>query len=264
MASVRIKTALGLVCVLAWLLSSSPLSAAACFRVRPMIPAIKYSTAPLNNAVASLNQKLQEGAVRLAFEGRSGYLRTALAALEIPVDSQMLVFSPTSLQAPRISAANPRALFFTDRVALGWVRDGDVLEVAAQDATQGVVFYTLDQRATDVTAVQADDHLPRVSRRQPHARRPRPPDVQHEAVRHAVVRPVGHDGSSQSPERALGRLVRDRQQRFRAPTWATWSSRSMVARAGSCRRWRDCSTRTAIGRRSATSPRCWCFRIRRT
>ena len=49
----------------------------------------------------------------------------------------------------QINAANPRALFFTDRVVLGWVRDGEVLEVAAQDATQGVVFYTLDQRATD-------------------------------------------------------------------------------------------------------------------
>lgn len=112
--------------------------------------AIKYSTAPLSNAVVSVNQKIQEGGIRLAFEGRSGYLRTALAALEVPVESQMLVHSATSLQAPRISAANPRALFFTDRVALGWVRDGDVLEVAAQDATNGVVFYTLEQRAVDV------------------------------------------------------------------------------------------------------------------
>jgi hypothetical protein len=112
-------------------------------------PAIKYSTAPLNNVVASLNEKLQEGAARLTFEGRSGYLASALASLEIPVESQMLVFSQTSLQARRISAANPRALFFTDRVVLGWVRDGDVLEVAASDASEGVVFYTLDQRAVD-------------------------------------------------------------------------------------------------------------------
>jgi hypothetical protein len=61
----------------------------------------------------------------------------------------MLVFSQTSLQARRISAANPRALFFTDRVVLGWVRDGDVLEVAASDRSEGIVFYTLDQRAVD-------------------------------------------------------------------------------------------------------------------
>ena len=31
-------------------------------------------------------------------------------------------------------------------MAVGWVRGGDILEVAAQDATQGVVFYALDQK----------------------------------------------------------------------------------------------------------------------
>jgi hypothetical protein len=111
-------------------------------------PAIQYLTAPLSNVVDSLNQKLQAGGNPLTFEGRSGYLRSALAALEIPIESQMLVFSQTSLQARRISPQNPRALFFADRVALGWVRDGEVLEVAAQDARQGIVFYTLEQRPT--------------------------------------------------------------------------------------------------------------------
>ncbi len=112
-------------------------------------PAIAYSTAPLNNAVTEVNKKLQNGTVQLAFQGRSGYLQSALSALDIPVDSQMLVFSPTSFQAKRISETNPRALFFNDRVALGWVRDGDIIEVAAQDAKNGIVFYTLDQRPTD-------------------------------------------------------------------------------------------------------------------
>ena len=96
-------------------------------------PAIRYSTAPLNNAVVEVNKKLQDGAVQLTFEGRSGFLRSALEALQIPVDSQLLVFSRTSLQAKRINEGNPRALFFNDRVALGWVRDGDVIEVAARD-----------------------------------------------------------------------------------------------------------------------------------
>jgi hypothetical protein len=145
---VRIKIAIGLVCVLE-LAVVVVAQRGGMFHGSADDPGIKYSTAPLNNVVASLNQKLEQGAATLAFEGRSGYLRTALAALDIPVDSQMLVFSATSLQAPRISAANPRALFFTDRVALGWVRDGDVLEVATHDTSQGVVFYTLDQRATE-------------------------------------------------------------------------------------------------------------------
>jgi hypothetical protein len=110
-------------------------------------PAIRYSTTTaLNNAVVEVNQKLRDGSVRLTFDGRSGFLRSALEALRIPVDSQLLVFSRTSLQRRQISEENPRALFFNDRAALGWVRGGDVIEVAAHDETAGVVFYTLEQR----------------------------------------------------------------------------------------------------------------------
>ena len=109
-------------------------------------PAIAYSTAPLNNAVSRVNQKLGDGSATLTFFGRGGYLRSALAALEIPIDSQALVFSQTSFQRKRISETNPRALFFNDRVALGWVRDAEIIEVAAHDAKEGMVFYTLEQR----------------------------------------------------------------------------------------------------------------------
>ena len=114
-------------------------------------PAIKYSTAPLNNAVIDVNEKLQNGSVVLTFEGRSGFLRSALEALQIPVDSQLLVFSRASLQGRQINELNPRALFFNDRVALGWVRGGDIIEVAAHDESAGIVFYTLDQRAGATT-----------------------------------------------------------------------------------------------------------------
>lgn len=115
-------------------------------------PAIGYSTTTaLNNAVVEVNKKLQDGTVQLSFDGRSGFLKSALEALRIPVDSQLLVFSRTSLQRRLISEQNPRALFFNDRVALGWVRGGDVLEVAAHDESAGVVFYTLEQRVDATT-----------------------------------------------------------------------------------------------------------------
>jgi hypothetical protein len=112
-------------------------------------PAIAYSTAPLDNAVSRVNSKLRNGSAQLTFDGRSGFLGSALRALDIPVDSQALVFSKTSFQQKRISETNPRALFFNDRVALGWVRDGEIIEVAAHDAREGMVFYTLDQRPTE-------------------------------------------------------------------------------------------------------------------
>jgi hypothetical protein len=112
-------------------------------------PAIAYSTAPAANVVERLNRQLQEGSAGLTFEGRSGYLRSVVDALQLPVDSQLLVFSKTSLQGRMIDPLNPRALFFNDRVALGWVRDADLLEVAAHDERVGVAFYSLEQRPAE-------------------------------------------------------------------------------------------------------------------
>ncbi len=109
-------------------------------------PAIQYSTAPLNNVVDDLNRSLQDGSVSLTFEGRSGYLRSAIDALKLQIDSQLLVFSKGSLQGRLVEPTNPRSLFFSDRVALGWVRDAELLEVAAHDEREGVVFYSLEQR----------------------------------------------------------------------------------------------------------------------
>jgi hypothetical protein len=63
----------------------------------------------------------------------------------VPKESQIAVFSATSFQADKINFQNPRAIFFNDSVAVGWVRGG-LLEVAAQDPKLGPVFYTLEQR----------------------------------------------------------------------------------------------------------------------
>ncbi len=112
-------------------------------------PAIQYSSAPLSNVVDDLNRRLQDGSVRLTFEGRGGYLRSAIDALRLPLDSQLLLYSKGSLQGRLVSPSSPRALFFNDRVALGWVRDADLLEVAAHDARAGLVFYTLEQRPAE-------------------------------------------------------------------------------------------------------------------
>jgi hypothetical protein len=74
-----------------------------------------------------------------------GYLPALLEALHVPVESQMAVFSKTSIQAMHIEPANPRVLFFNDSVAVGWVRGG-FIEMAAQDPGKGIVFYILLQR----------------------------------------------------------------------------------------------------------------------
>jgi hypothetical protein len=112
------------------------------------VPAIRYSSMPATDAVAALNEKLQSGAVSLAFDPGNGYLRSVLDVLQVPVESQALVFSQTSFQASAINVLNPRAVYFTDTVSVGWVRGGKILEVAAHDPTQGVIFYELQQTAS--------------------------------------------------------------------------------------------------------------------
>jgi hypothetical protein len=68
-----------------------------------------------------------------------------LEALDVPVSSQTLVFSKTSLQRERIGPRTPRALYFNDDVYIGFCQHGDVLEISAADPQLGAVFYTLDQ-----------------------------------------------------------------------------------------------------------------------
>ena len=107
--------------------------------------AFAHAQAP-RDPVARLQKQLESGAVRLDHNGRNGYLDSVLRQLEIPPSSQSLVFSKTSFQRDRISPSNPRAIYFDDNTYVGWVRGGDVLELAATDAQRGTIFYTLDQR----------------------------------------------------------------------------------------------------------------------
>lgn len=94
--------------------------------------------------VALLIRKIGDGSVRLTKDGESGYLRSLLKALNIPVSSQSLVFVSSALQLKRVNAANPRALYFNDSVTVGWVRGG-FIELMAHDPQHGLSFYSLEQ-----------------------------------------------------------------------------------------------------------------------
>jgi hypothetical protein len=110
--------------------------------------AIQYSKAPVDDAISRLQRRIDAGEVKLQSDDNFGYLRSVLRALDVPESSQVLVFSKTSFQAPRIAPRTPRALYFNDRIAVGFVRTGDVLEFASLDPKLGIVFYTLDQEAS--------------------------------------------------------------------------------------------------------------------
>src|SRR5687768_4865402 len=111
-------------------------------------PPINYNKAKLKDPVSALQRKLAAGKLELVADGEQGYLQSLLVALDIPINSQSLVFSKTSLQRDRISPRMPRALYFNDETYVGYVRGGDVIEIATTDPAVGTVFYTLDQ-ATD-------------------------------------------------------------------------------------------------------------------
>jgi hypothetical protein len=116
-------------------------------------PPIQYSTAPADNRVEDLIRKIKDGSVALPRDPDAGYLRGLLKELDVPVSSQVLVFSKTSLQRSRIGPKTPRAIYFNDDVTVGFCRRGDVLELSAADPALGTVFYTLDQDPAKKAAV---------------------------------------------------------------------------------------------------------------
>src|SRR5207248_2737749 len=54
-------------------------------------PAIEYASRPTTDPIVELNRRIDEGAVRIAFDEGTGYLRSVLEALNVPIESQMLV-----------------------------------------------------------------------------------------------------------------------------------------------------------------------------
>jgi hypothetical protein len=108
--------------------------------------AIAYGAAQTSDQIVELGLDLRAGRARLPFDERLGYLPALLRALRIPAESQLAVFSKTSLQSPVIGPKTPRTIFFNDRTIVAWP-EGGFIEIAAQGARQGVAFYLLDQRA---------------------------------------------------------------------------------------------------------------------
>lgn len=105
---------------------------------------VDYAGDPLRNPIAELDARLRSGETVLEYREERGYLDSLLAALDINPSSQMLVFSPTSLQHKLISPQAPRAVFFNDNTYIGFVQNSTIVEVTAIDEEKGIVFYTFD------------------------------------------------------------------------------------------------------------------------
>jgi hypothetical protein len=111
-------------------------------------PAIDYHQGQPRDRVAQLAGAIAERRASLERVGPAGYLPSLLRALNISTESQLLVFSKTGVQRSSTGPRSPRALYFDDSVVVGYIPGARYIEIAAHDAQQGVVFYTLDQFAS--------------------------------------------------------------------------------------------------------------------
>ncbi|MBV9505874.1 MAG: hypothetical protein JO323_12805 [Acidobacteriia bacterium] len=110
--------------------------------------AIQYSQKP-NDPITRLQERLDSGQAKLEYSPRWSYFPSILKLLGLNTDSQVMVFSKTSFQAAKIGPRAPRAIYFNDEVSIGFVHNGDVVEVAALDPKQGYNFYTLEVEKAD-------------------------------------------------------------------------------------------------------------------
>jgi len=138
---------------------TSPVAAQIAVRNQGYIPysdaPINYRTAPLNDPVAELQKQLDAGKASLVYDDQDhGYLKSVLALLKVPVDSQTLVFSKTSFQYPKITPEHPRALYYNDDVYVGSVHEGKAIEIVSFDPMQGAIYYLLDERKADKPVFQ--------------------------------------------------------------------------------------------------------------
>jgi hypothetical protein len=118
---------------------------------------IRYSATESSDPVAQLQQRLRDGKAKLVVDPKFGLLPSLLKELNVPVESQVLVFSKTSLQIHKISPTNPRAIYFNDSVYVGYVPGSTTLELAANDPKIGAVFYTFDTSEASEGVEEAGD-----------------------------------------------------------------------------------------------------------
>jgi hypothetical protein len=104
-----------------------------------------YSSTEPTDPVSVVQQKILSGELKLNWDDKFGYLPALLEVFGAPKSSQSLVMSKTSLQRRYITPENPRSLFFSDDVYVGYIPGAPVMEVSSVDPKLGGTFYFLEQ-----------------------------------------------------------------------------------------------------------------------
>jgi hypothetical protein len=116
---------------------------------------IRYSDAKPTDALASVAADFASGKRNMEGGTALERLRFVLKTLEIPEESQVLVFSKTSHQNSLIHPGNPRALYFSANAYVGYVPGGKI-EAIVRDSILGVVFYLIDDSPTGGLKIERD------------------------------------------------------------------------------------------------------------
>jgi hypothetical protein len=182
-------------------------------------PAIEYWRAGRRDRVSTLEKEIAAGGIEIGSGTAREILPAVLHALGASPDAQTLVFSKTSFQAERISPRSPRAIYFGDDVAVGYVPGSNLLEIAAVDPVEGVAFYELEAR---------ESAPPRLHRPRGCLRCHQGPATL--GVPGVYVSSV-HTTSSGRPEFRLGSIVTDHRTAF-ADRWGGWYVDAIAAPAG--------------------------------
>ena len=101
--------------------------------------------------------RLASGALKFTGTGKE-VVQSLLHELQIPPESQTLVFSKTSFQRSRIRPEQPRAIYYSDTCYVGWVPNG-LVEIAVIDPELGPIYYSFDPGAIEPGFVRDQDCL---------------------------------------------------------------------------------------------------------
>ena len=99
-----------------------------------------YFSKDAKDPVTLLMKRVQRGEVLIKEPNGKPLVERLLSELGLNKDTQVLVFSRTSLQRREVSYSNPRALYFNESVYLGWMPNGRI-EIASFDPELGPIFY---------------------------------------------------------------------------------------------------------------------------
>lgn len=104
---------------------------------------IFYSKTQPRDAAYEMEKLMLAGKLKIDRRDAWTALRQVLKHLDVPMESQVMVFSKTSKQNDRITPQTPRVIYFSDNAYVGYSVGGS-LEVSTIDPKLGPVFYLLD------------------------------------------------------------------------------------------------------------------------